>query len=42
MYLENHVEEILILLGSNKLDDVGVFGMLDSFQNINLHSGLSN
>jgi hypothetical protein len=42
MYLENHIEEILSLLGTNKLNDVGVFGILEGFQDINLHSGLSN
>jgi hypothetical protein len=42
MYLENHIEEILSLLGTKKLDNVWVFGMLHSIQDINLYSGLSN
>jgi hypothetical protein len=42
MYLENHIEEILSLLGINKLDDVWVLRILESFQDINLHLGLSN
>jgi hypothetical protein len=42
MYLENHIEEILSLLGTNKLDDVWVLRILESIQDINLHLGLSN
>jgi hypothetical protein len=42
MYLENHIEELLSLLGINKLNDVGILGILESIQDINLHSGLIN